>query len=339
MNRELKAVYCVSDLFAEPCAVSMASLFENNREFEQITVFVIQDGMTQENQERLQKLAVMYGREAVMIPMPDPAAFFEDPRFTVRTLGHTFARMIVGQLLPKEVTRLLCLDSDMLILDSLIELWNTEMGGAYLAGVDSAPGKAMMEKTLRIKPGTPYLNGGLYLMNLEKIRQDGIEKRYVDYIRQMFDVGAPLGAYEEEVMNRCCLPHTLRLHPRYNLMTVNLVMRYDEFVRFRGAVNFYSREEMEEAVRHPAIIHAINTFYIEKRIWEKDSDSPYRDQYVDYRLKTPWASMPPMETRRTLKQKMMKKVWHLMSRRLAFQTAAFVRNEVRPRLIKKRDDE
>ena len=55
MNRELKAVYCVSDLFAEPCAVSMASLFENNREFEQITVFVIQDGMTQENQERLKK--------------------------------------------------------------------------------------------------------------------------------------------------------------------------------------------------------------------------------------------------------------------------------------------
>ena len=50
LNRELKAVYCVSDLFAEPCAVSMASLFENNREFEQITVFVIQDGMTQENQ-------------------------------------------------------------------------------------------------------------------------------------------------------------------------------------------------------------------------------------------------------------------------------------------------
>ena len=339
MNRDLKAVYFVSELFAEPCAVSMASLFENNREFERITVFVIQDGMSQKSQECLQKLAAAYGRKVILIPMPDPAVFFGDTRFTVRTLGHTFGRMIVGQLLPKEVTRLLCLDSDMLILDSLLELWNTEMSDAYLAGVDSAPGKAMMEKTLKIKPGTLYLNGGLYLMNLEKIRRDGIEARYIDYIRQVFDRSEQLGAYEEEVMNKCCYPHTLRLHPRYNLMTVNLVMRYDEFVRFRSAVNFYSREEMEEAVRHPAILHAINTFYIEKRIWEKNSDSPYADQYVRYRLKTPWASMPPIETRRTFKQKMMKRVWHLLPRRLAFQVAAFVRNEVRPRLTKKRDDE
>ena len=122
-------------------------------------------------------------------------------------------------------------------------------------------------------------------------------------------------------------------------MTVNLVMDYDSFVKFRNPVNFYTREEMQEACDSPVIVHAINTFYVRKRIWEKNSDSPYADVYVEYRKKTPWKNTPQIVVHRSIKQTMMKQVWHIMPPKMAFAFAAWVRNVIRPMLSKKRDDE
>lgn len=338
-NRNITVVYISSDLFAEPCGVSIASLFENNKDFETITVYIVEDKISKINKERLYALANKYKRCIKFIKMPIPETFFDDNRFTVKTLGHTFGRMIIGQLLPENIDKVLCLDSDMLVLGSLMELWNTELDDYYLAGVDSAPGIAMMKKILRIKPGTLYCNGGMFLINLTKIRQDNIEEKYVKYIKNVFDSGSLLGAYEEEVMNKCCYPKILRLDPRYNFMTVNIVMDYDSFIKFRGAVNYYSKEEIESAKKNPLIIHAINTFYIRKRIWEKDSDSPYAEVYVQYREKTMWGTLPQIQAKRTFKQKLMKEIWHVMPKKMSFVIAAFARNNIRPLLSKKRDDE
>lgn len=338
-SNKMTAVYFSSNLFAEPCGVSIASLFENNKDFDKITVYIVEDKISEENKNRFDALAKQYGREIEFISMPDPKVFFDDERFTLSSLGHTFGRMIVGQLLPENVGKVLCMDSDMLVIDSLQELWTTDLKEYYLAGVDSAPGTAMMEKTLKIEPGTLYCNGGLFLINLDKVRKDKIERKYVQYIKDVFDSGDSLGAYEEEVMNKCCYPRVYRLNPRYNYMTVNIVMDYESFVKFRGAVNYYTKSEMENAQAKPAIIHAINTFYVRRRIWEKNSDSPYADEYIKYRKMTLWGTLPPIETKRTVKQIAMKNMWHIVPRSISFKLAAFVRNEIRPRLAKKRDDE
>lgn len=335
----LRVAYFCSNLFAEPCAVSITSLFENNAIFREIEVYVISDGITEADQNKIKSIAERYSRKVSILPSPKPEEYFQDRRFSTATLGHTFGRMIIGDLLPDDVPRVLCLDSDMLIVDSLYELWNTDLLDCYIAGVDSAPGLEMMKKTLHMEPGTLYCNGGMLLMDLSAIRRDGIEHKYKEYIMNVFDSGKVLGAYEEEVINKCTQSKSLKLHPRYNLMTVNIVMDYDSFVKFRGAINYYSKVEMEQAVRHPAIIHAINTFYIQKRIWEKDTDSPYASEYKQYRAKTPWNDMPFIVIDRSPKQILIKKVWHIIPRRISFHFAAIVRNNIRPLLVKKRDDE
>ena len=182
MNNKLVVAYFSSDLFAEPCGVSIASLFENNKFFEKIIVYIIDNQISDANKMRFQTLAEQYHRNIEMIKMPKPQTFFSDQRFTIESLGNTFGRMILGELLPKHEKKVLCLDSDTLIVDSLEKLWNTNIEDFYIAGVDSAPGIAMMKKTLKIPPGTLYCNGGVFLMNLEAIRTDGVENKYKTYM-------------------------------------------------------------------------------------------------------------------------------------------------------------
>ena len=55
-------IYHSSDAFADVTGVSIASLFENNRHFEEIHVLYIEKGMSQTNKEKLQQLAETYGR-------------------------------------------------------------------------------------------------------------------------------------------------------------------------------------------------------------------------------------------------------------------------------------
>lgn len=336
---KFSVAYFVSDLYAEPCGVSICSLFESNKGFEDIVVFIIEDNISSENKARINNLGKAYRRRIEYIPLPNPQEYFKDDRFNIKSLGHTFAHMIVGGILPKEIDRVLCIDSDMLVLDSLQEMWNTNLDDYYIAGCEGAPGSVALEKEMGIDPSHVHCNGGLMLINLEAVRNDKIEEKYKEYIQSVFDQRKSLAAYEEEVMNKCCYPKVCILPARYNVMTISLVMGYREFLKFRGATNFYSEKEFNEAVMNPAIVHALNNFFVRKRYWEKDSDSPYADTYRKYRNLTPWKDLPLIEGNRSFKQRLIKSFWHWLPRSLAFWLASFVRNRIRPLLICKRDDE
>ena len=121
---EINVVYCSSDLFSEVCAVSIVSLFENNRNIKSINVFIVDDCISEKNRQRLTGMAESYGRNIVFIPLPDPSEFYNDSRFTVRTLGHTYARMILGDIIPESVERIISLDSDTMVLSSIDEYYS-----------------------------------------------------------------------------------------------------------------------------------------------------------------------------------------------------------------------
>ena len=338
-SSKLVVAYFTSDLYAEPCGVSICSLFENNKCFSEIEVYIVDAGISKENKERVNFLADKYNRSIKYVERPVPESFFGDKRFNIKNLGHTFAHMIVGQIFPNSVDKVLCIDSDMLVLDGLEELWGKDLSGYYVAGVEGAPGSVALEKEMGIDPSHYHINGGLLLLNLKEIRKDDIEKKYFDYIKCVLDSGRFLAAYEEEVINKCCYPRVMLLEPRYNLMTVSLVMGYKDFIAFRGAKNFYTEDGFNEAVKNPAIVHALNNFYVRKRYWEENSDSPYADKYLEYRKLTPWSLLPLINTKRSFKNLIIKEIWHWLPRCVAFKLAAFVRNNIRPLLVKKRDDE
>lgn len=335
----INVVYCSSNFFSEVCAVSMTSLFENNRHLKEINVYIIDDGICKENKDRIQQISERYERNVYFLTMPDPSIFFSDNRFTIKTLGHTYARMILGDVIPENVERIISLDSDTIVLNKIDELWSTEMGDHPIAGVDDCMGKVALVKTQHLKENSIHCNAGMYLIDLSVCRKENWTKQFYRYIKGLFDKGIALGGYEEEVITKVVGERMMVLPPKFNLMTLEQVFTYEELLRFREPLNYYTKEQIEEARREPVITHTTNFFYVRKRVYEEGSDHPMRVQYEKYRAMTPWKNDPPMMANSTLKQRLQKNIWHMMPKAMAITIGNFVRNEIRPRLEKKRDDE
>lgn len=333
-----KIVYCSSDLFSEVCAVSIVSLFENNKNAADIVVYIIEDHISERNKARLLSISNEYGRRIEFIPMQPPSDFYQDKRFTFDSVGRTYGRMILGDVLPLEIHKVLSLDSDTIVLGNIEELWNYDVQGAPIAGVDDCMGKVAMVKTQHLKEDTPHCNAGMYLVNLDVWREENWTKLFERYIRNLFDRGISLGGYEEEVITHTLSERFFLLPPKFNVMTLELVLSYKEMLFFRQPIHYYTEKEIKQAIQSPVITHTTNFFYIRKRIFEKNSDHPMREKYEEYRALTPWKNDPPMNAHYSFKHDLMKNVWHWMPRPLALLVARIVRNEIRPRLEKKRDD-
>lgn len=338
-NDVVNVVYCSSDLFAEVCAVAMVSLFENNRHLKEIHVYVVDDHIQKRSRDRMLQMAEQYGRKVHFIPLPDPSEFYHDERFTIKTLGHTYARMILGDILPEEVERVISLDSDTMVLDKVDGLWNTDLQGHPIAGVDDCMGRVALVKTQHLKPDAIHCNAGMYLIDLSVWRKENWTEQFHQYIKGLFDKHIALGGYEEEVITKVVGERMLVLPPKYNLMTLEQVFTYKELLRFRQPLKYYTEAQIAEAKKQPVITHTTNFFYVRKRIYEENSDHPMRRQYEKYRALTPWRDDPAMTASPTFKQKMQKNIWHMMPKAMAITIGAFVRNEIRPLLAKKRDDE
>ena len=64
-------VYASNDLYARHLAVSMISLFDRNQQAEEITVYVLSVGITEESRQKLQKIADQYHRNLELLDLTD----------------------------------------------------------------------------------------------------------------------------------------------------------------------------------------------------------------------------------------------------------------------------
>lgn len=338
MDKVMHIAYCSSDLYAEVCGISMLSLCENNRWAEAINFHIVEDQISDANKKRLTDIASGYGRAIEFIKMPDPAVFFHDARLTFEMLGRSNSHMMLASLLPDAVSRVLCLDSDTLILGSLDELWNTDLGENWMAGVVVGNSPKFAEMYFGIKEDAVYCSGGLFLTDLRIWRRENLEGRLRDILVDAADRGKQMHCNEEEAINKACIGRMLKLHYKYGVDSSGATLAWREFQLVRGKCLYLRQGEFEEAVKHPSIIHANNTFFVRARMWERGSDHPYAQEYESFREKSPWSSLPMIEAKWTLKKRITKNLWHCMPRFMAMRLAGFVRNKVRPRLKRQRDD-
>ena len=89
----MNIVYSSSDSYAEICGVSVVSLFENNKDADNICVFIIDNGISKDNKSRFIATAKKYGRTIEFVNKVDLDKLTNTHVYTGRWNIGTFFRL------------------------------------------------------------------------------------------------------------------------------------------------------------------------------------------------------------------------------------------------------
>lgn len=224
----------------------------------------------------LRLLESMSDGELVITPHAiDPSAVAGLPAWG-RIPTTMWYRILLPDLLP-DIERVLYLDADVLVLDSLAGLWSRDLEGCYVAAVTNVPEQHMLghAATLGLPGPERYFNSGVLLLNLALMRRDGCAAALRDCALGNLD---RLLWPDQDALNLVLGERRSALHPRWNLMNSIRIFPWSADLLGRAAVG--------EAIQRPAIVHFEGP--AENKPWHVLCNHPHRAVYREHRRQTPW---------------------------------------------------
>ncbi len=259
-----------------PMTVLLASLFANNSDVEITVNFLYFEPAIKEKEVAdLQKFIESRGHRLCRLPVTEK----EMERLPeTRCSKSTYLRLLLPEILPDEVEKVLYLDGDMVVCGSLKPVWNTDLAGFYLAVVKEEKELPDRHKECHRQIGFPegatYFNAGMLLMNIERMRREGITELFLECIGKHSD-WLLFGA-DQDVLNLTLHRAVTCLPPIYNH---NVCTEPD----IAGWYSF-SKGKPSESHRRPVVIHYIWSL----KPWHYLSTHPYRSLWWKYLKLTPF---------------------------------------------------
>ena len=172
--RDMNIIMAFNTGFLLPALTAVYSLFINNSN---VRLFVLYADLSDSAKQAVKKFEKVNDRGNTVEFIELPEALINRIRVsTGRWRPECFFRYFVIDLL-SDADRALWLDSDIIVRKSINELYNTDMEGRSFAGVCDVTSNPM--ERLGIKY---YINSGVLLFDLEKLRQTGMIDRFWDLV-------------------------------------------------------------------------------------------------------------------------------------------------------------
>jgi len=290
-------LYSCDDKYSPYTGVSVTSLFENNKDLDEINVYILGLRISDGNTQKFNQLAEQYDRNIIIIDAEELNDFLD--AIGARQWRGTTAiwyRLFVERFIDEKVDKILYVDSDTLIMSSLAELADFSF--------DENKALAMLRwkkfkgynKLIGLQENDFYYNNGVIFFNVanwialrcpERI-MEAIEKGYVNFMNPEQDLLCHL--FQGNIQ---CLP------PRYNVLTqwIDVGVKNLSTIRDINDDNFYPLEKIEEAIRNPAIAHVMKGHTGVP--WVEGNKNPFKKEWHMYKKMSPWRDMPQVVEKRS----------------------------------------
>lgn len=273
----MNIAYSCNDFYVPQTGISIISLLENNKSFNEIIIYLISKNISKNNLELLNAICNSYDRTMIVIPF-EQIAFDLKLSNTGRHIETVYSKIFFSRI--KGLHKCLYIDSDTIIVDSLMPLWNIDISNVYLAAVETFTLKN--REDLGIKPETIVFNDGMTLMNVDYCRENKLIDKSLHLIDK-FEGNPPV--LSEGVLNSICQDKVKFISLRYNLMA-GMYQIGIENSKYLSTITSYSQEDIESSCQHPVIIHYLSAYY--NRPWSKKCTHPLKHFYLKYKLISPW---------------------------------------------------
>lgn len=251
--------------YMKPLVVMLYSLFANNPG-EQFTIYVMHSSLTSEELTLLDEYAAGLGHNLEEIKVDDDA-FSEAPTLLHYTKA-MYYRLLAHTVLPQDLDRILYLDPDILVINSVKELYGLDMNGhLYAAASHSIASRHLNQLRLVPYEIVQYYNSGVLLMNLPLVRERVDENEIYDFVEKF---RTRLVMPDQDVLNALYGKEILPLDEKF----------YNYDARYYRYYNFITGGlwDMDYVIRNTVILH----FCGKKKPWRKDYSGRFHALYKHY---------------------------------------------------------
>ena len=237
------------DNYMKPAAVALTSLLENRKDEVCIFLIYLEGALSESSRNVLLDIARNYRSQMKFICLEKK--YIQSLPLTYLGFS-TYLRLFLPWALPN-VYKIIYLDCDVIVVKPLDELFHTDIGDNYFAAVAAyCSSNSFYLHSIGFHDHRPYVNAGVLLMNLARLRQFAFEEKLNTYLDEhRYDI-----RYADQDIINVLYPEIHILHPRYN---VHMFMWM--------APGFFplpwKSEERREAIDNPSIIH----FLGEEKPW------------------------------------------------------------------------
>lgn len=266
--RILSTIYVVTatdDRYAKHLAVMFYSLLENKSSTNPIVINVLYNEISEENKSILNETVKRFNTEIKFIKV-DPSQYNgymtwnnwnkkNGASMQYLLAKEIYYRISIPDLLDKDVNKVIYLDTDLIIKEDLITLWNINIENYFLAAVKDVYVRNSRHSDLSIPKDYDYFNNGVLVMNLRKWRENNITNQIIDFMQR----------------------NSRNIHyPSQDPMNAIL---YDKWLPLDAKWNYQSYHNRLKLKIKPAIIHYTGP----KKPWK--SNHPLREEYLNYAKK------------------------------------------------------
>ncbi len=250
-----------------PLKVLLRSFFVNNADDDGTTIHLLHTSIPDERLDDLEGFCSSHG--ATLNPIQVDGELFKDAPVNKRYPQEMYYRLLAPYFLPKELERVLYLDPDILIINSLKPLWEIDLqGNAFAAASHTGITEtANFVNRIRLETDHDYFNSGVILIDLVKAR----ELVAADDVFQYVEKNKPILVLpDQDVFNALYGKHTLAID--------DVVWNYDARNYMSYFLSSAGKHDLDWLLQNTAILH----FCGKSKPWQPKYEGLFEVLYKHY---------------------------------------------------------
>jgi lipopolysaccharide biosynthesis glycosyltransferase len=287
MTSSINVVLAIDGKYIAHAAPAMLSMLDMINRAAAIRFFLLTD-QTLSEQDRAILSAIFTDCDIRFIDM-DNNAFTWAPLNRSHVSVASYYRLNMHRLLPADVERVIYIDADTIVVDSLVKLWNIDIGSKPIAACADGGGVTQSNR-MSLPSSHSYFNAGVMIFNLAELRKSNELDGAFDLYRMR---KKDIIFQDQDILNIMFCNRTYILPLKWNIN--HYIFAYSSILPS------YSVEDAREAVMDPGIIH----FTERIKPWDAHSRcvNPFARLYWHYRNMTPWKESPAQQITRNIRER------------------------------------
>lgn len=274
----INVLYQFNEAYVTFAGVSMTSLYENNKDIEELDTYILAENISEESKNDLIANAKKYERKLIFFETQQLVDYMKQVGIpSYRNSYATNMKMFIPQFLNEEIERLIYIDSDTIIMQSIRGFYEMDMQGKPIAmGLDSLGGRHKLY--IGFSEADDYYNAGIILYDMKQWREQGCTEQIMDHVK---NVRSHYMSPDQDLINVVLKNNICRFDLRYNLQPHHMVYSVKQMSIFFPQKNYYDSLQVEDAVKNPVIFHTFR--FLGEFPWHLNSLHPATklfDQYL-----------------------------------------------------------